>query len=299
MSERNKSVLTFLVSLVLLSAGWEAISRAGLVNPLVLPPPSAIAGSLWNYVINLFSPISYWTDTWITFYEIVLGYALGVGGALVLGTLVAEFATVRRTVIPYMVALNATPKIALAPLFVVWFGFGAAPKVIMSAFICFFPVLINTITGLSAAAEDELELMASLRASRWETFRRLKLFTALPYIFAALRTAMAFAVVGAIIGEFAGARTRPRIPDRVLRRPTRNSQPVRIPGRAVAHGLRPLRHRRVGGTPGGLLDRSAAFHRGQRPHVSNRLGCDRPTRSPRLDARHHGRYSRSIEAIAE
>jgi NitT/TauT family transport system permease protein len=205
MSERNKSALTFLASLVTLSAAWEAISRAGFVNPLVLPPPSAIVGSLWHYVTNLFSPISYWTDTWITFYEIVLGYALGVGGALVLGTLVAEFATVRRTVIPYMVALNATPKIALAPLFVVWFGFGAAPKVIMAAVICFFPVLINTITGLSAAAEDELELMASLRASRWETFRRLKLFTALPYIFAALRTAMAFAVVGAIIGEFAGA----------------------------------------------------------------------------------------------
>ncbi|MDH4116736.1 MAG: ABC transporter permease [Acidimicrobiia bacterium] len=205
MSERTKSMAAFLTSLVVLSGAWEGISRAGLINPLVLPAPSAIAQSVWFYITNLFSPISYWTDTWLTLYEIVLGYALGVGGALVLGALVAEFATVRRVVIPYMVALNATPKIALAPLFVVWFGFGAAPKVIMSAFICFFPVLINTITGLNAAAEDELELMASLRASRWETFRRLKLFTALPYIFAALRTAMAFAVVGAIIGEFAGA----------------------------------------------------------------------------------------------
>lgn len=205
MTERAKSTLTFVVSLAALGAGWELASRTGLVNPIVLPPPSAIAASLWFFVTNLTTSVAYWYDTWITLYEIILGYLIGVGGALVLGSLVAEFATVRRIVIPYTVALNATPKIALAPLFIVWFGFGAAPKVLMSAFICFFPVLVNTIAGLSSAAEDELELMASLRASRWETFRRLKLFSALPYIFAAMRTAMAFAVVGAVIGEFAGA----------------------------------------------------------------------------------------------
>ena len=124
---------------------------------------------------------------------------------MILGSLVAEFRVVRRTVIPYTVALNATPKIALAPLFVIFFGFGLTPKVLMAAFICFFPVLINTVSGLASADDDQLKLMASLRASRWETFRRLRVMQALPFVFAGMRTAMAFAVVGAIVSEFFGA----------------------------------------------------------------------------------------------
>jgi NitT/TauT family transport system permease protein len=205
MSEQMKGALTFVASLLLIGIVWETVSAREIVNPLVLPSPSAIGDALWHFVTNFVGPLAYWEDTWVTLQEILLGFLLGAGGALVLGALVAEFKTVRRIVVPYTVALNATPKIAFAPLFIVWFGFGVMPKLLMAAFICFFPVLVNMVSGLESVDNDELELMASMRASRWQTFRRLKLYQALPYIFAGLRTAMAFAVVGAIIGEFAGA----------------------------------------------------------------------------------------------
>lgn len=205
MRARARAAAPFVASLVVVGGVWELTSRSGLVNPLVLPAPSAIAASLQYFAVNFFGPVNFWEDTWTTLLEILLGFFLGVGAALVLGSLVAEFKPVQRVVVPYTVALNATPKIAFAPLFIVWFGFGITPKVLMSAFICFFPVLVNTVSGLRSVSAEELELMASLRASRWETFRHLKMFQAFPYVFAGVRTAMAFAVVGAIIGEFAGA----------------------------------------------------------------------------------------------
>ena len=205
MSERLKSTLTFLTSIVILGSIWEVASRREMINSLVLPAPSEIGSALWFVTRNFFGPVAYWRDTWITLQEIIAGYIIGVSAAVILGSLVAEFRVVRRTVIPYTVALNATPKIALAPLFVIFFGFGLTPKVLMAAFICFFPVLINTVSGLASADGDQLKLMASLRASRWETFRRLRVMQALPFVFAGMRTAMAFAVVGAIVGEFFGA----------------------------------------------------------------------------------------------
>ncbi len=205
MSERTKSALTFVVSLTAICLVWEYASAQEYVNPLVLPPPSEIGVSLWFFAQNFLGPAEYWRDTWITIQEILLGYAIGVTSAVVLGGLVAEFKVVRRVVVPYTVALNATPKIALAPLFIVFFGFGITAKVVMAAFICFFPVMVNTVAGLVSADDDQMKLMTSLRASRWQTFRRLKMMLALPYTFAGMRTAMAFAVVGAIIGEFFGA----------------------------------------------------------------------------------------------
>ena len=205
MTERRKSALTFAASLVVLGLAWESFARLSGVNQIILPPPSRILESLWFIITNLFSRVAYWEDAWITLYEIILGFLVGSSAAIVVGSLVAEFQTVRRVVVPYTVALNATPKIAFAPLFAVWFGFGAMPKILIAAFICFFPVLINTVTGLGSVEQEQLELMASLRSSRWQTFRRLKMFQALPYVFASLRTAMAFAAIGAVIGEFAGA----------------------------------------------------------------------------------------------
>ncbi len=205
MNDSVKAAVTFLASLILIMGVWEYVSRSGGVNPLVLPAPTSILASLWFVLTNLFGDLAYWQDTWITFYEIIFGFLLGSGMAVIIGSLVAEFITVRRIVIPYTIALNSTPKIAIAPLFVIWFGFGAMPKILIAAVICFFPVFVNTVTGLGSMEEEELELMSSIRASRWQTFRRLKLPRSAPYVFASLRTAMAFAAIGAVIGEFAGA----------------------------------------------------------------------------------------------
>ena len=128
MNEGAKSTITFLASLLVIMGAWEYVSRSGGVNPIVVPAPSSILASLWFVITNLFSDLAYWRDTWITLYEIIFGFLLGSGAAVAIGSLVAEFATVRRVVIPYTSALNSTPKIAIAPLFVIWYPVSDASR---------------------------------------------------------------------------------------------------------------------------------------------------------------------------
>jgi NitT/TauT family transport system permease protein len=144
-------------------------------------------------------------DLAVTSYEAVAGFLLAVAFAFVCGTLIAEVPVLRRVIMPYLVAVNAAPKIAFAPLLVVWFGFGSGSKIVMAALIAFFPVLVNTVAGLAGADPAKLKLMRSLAASSWTTFRKVKLPDSLPVIFAGLKTAIVFAVVGAVVGEFVGA----------------------------------------------------------------------------------------------
>lgn len=105
---------------------------------------------------------------------------------------------------PVIVAINTAPKVAFAPIFVAWLGFGTQPKIALAAFIAFFPLLIDTAAGLASVEREQAKLFRSLRASWWQTFRRLKFPTALPYIFAGLKTASVLSVVGAVVGEFLG-----------------------------------------------------------------------------------------------
>jgi len=184
---------------------WEAVCRLGLVSALVLPAPSSVAREFY-YVcreIAVGGPMR--ADLLVTLYEAVAGFLLAVVFAFVCGTLIAEVAVLRRVMMPYLVAVNAAPKIAFAPLLVVWFGFGAGSKVVMAALIAFFPVLVNIVAGLAGADAAKLRLMRSLAASSWMTFSKVKLPDALPVIFAGLKTAIVFAVVGAVVGEFVGA----------------------------------------------------------------------------------------------
>lgn len=190
---------------VLVLVIWEAICRAGLVSRLVLPAPSAIGVELWGALreIALGGPMR--QNTLTTVWEIVAGFGLGVGLGFVLGVLIAEIPTARRVAMPYLIALNAAPKIALAPLLLVWFGFGMGSKIVMAALIAFFPLLINVVSGLSRVEEAKLKLMRSLAASRMMTLVKVKLPDAMPVIFAGLKTAIVLAVVGAVVGEFVGA----------------------------------------------------------------------------------------------
>jgi len=184
---------------------WEAVCRAGWVSKLVLPAPSAIGIELWGALreIALGGPMR--RHTLITLYEILAGFAIGVVLGFVLGVLIAEVAMARRVLMPYLIALNAAPKIALAPLLLVWFGFGMGSKIVMAALIAFFPLLINVIAGLAGVEPAKLKLMRSLAASRSMTLIKVKLPDAMPTIFAGLKTAIVLAVVGAIVGEFVGA----------------------------------------------------------------------------------------------
>jgi NitT/TauT family transport system permease protein len=203
MSRREIAVAIALGAGVLLV--WEAVCRLGLVSRLVLPAPSAVAIELWRTVAEIGAGGPMRVHLFVTVYEILAGFAIGCGLAFVLGVLIAEVATLRRVLMPYLIALNAAPKIALAPLLLVWFGFGAGSKIVMAALIAFFPLLVNVVSGLSTVEEAKLRLMRSLAASRAMTLVKVKLPDAMPAIFAGLKTSIVLAVVGAIVGEFVGA----------------------------------------------------------------------------------------------
>jgi NitT/TauT family transport system permease protein len=143
--------------------------------------------------------------TAVTAREIVVGYAAGSLVGIVLGFLIAQYQMAERMIYPYVIALNAVPKVAIAPLLVVWFGVGLTSKVIIAATVSFFPLLVNVIVGLRSTDSDQLRLMRSLTASGWQTFYMVKIRNALPMVFAGLEVAIVLSVVGVIVGEFVAA----------------------------------------------------------------------------------------------
>lgn len=171
---------------------------AGLTSPLVLPDPRLVAGAASEVVLSG----AVLKHLWATLEEIILGFILGGAIGLGLGALLAWSSLLRRLTNPYLIASQAMPKLALAPIFTLWFGFGTTPKIVIAALIAFFPLLENTIVGLRSVEPDKLMLFQSLSASEIQIFLKLRLPNARPYIFAGLRMAMLFATVGAIVGEY-------------------------------------------------------------------------------------------------
>ena len=196
------------IALAIIAGGviaWEVVCRLGLVSALVLPAPSAVAKEFVGICREILGGGPLRIDTFVTLYESVAGFLLAFVLAFIGGTLIAEIPLLRRVMMPYLVAINAAPKIALAPLIVVWFGFGTSSKVVMAALIAFFPLLINVVSGLANVDAQKLKLMQSLAASPWMTFTKVKLPDALPSVFEGMKIAIVFAVVGAVVGEFVGA----------------------------------------------------------------------------------------------
>ncbi|MET7640737.1 ABC transporter permease [Streptomyces sp. NPDC005438] len=181
---------------------WEFALRPLGVDEYVLPRPSRIADAL---VTQLGDPM-FWTHFQVTVQESLIGYLLGVATALLLGTAISQIRLVERTFMPYIVAFQTVPKVALAPLFVVWFGFGMTSKIVMAAVIAFFPMLVNVIEGLRSADADRIQMLKVFGAGRFQVFRMVRLPSALPFIFAGLDIGIVFAILGAVVGEFIGAK---------------------------------------------------------------------------------------------
>src|SRR5881409_1015511 len=192
-----------LIPLVLVAFvfGWEFIVRAWQIPEFLVPAPSAIGRAL---VAGLTSRL-YLEHFGVTLYESLLGFLIAAAAGIACGTLIAQFRVVEQTLYPYLVALQTLPKIAIAPLLIVWLGFGITSKVVIAALVAFFPILVNVIVGLKTIDAAKLDLMRSLRASRWQTFRLVTFPNALPFVFAGLDIAIVFSVLGAIVGEFVGA----------------------------------------------------------------------------------------------
>jgi len=192
--------------LLALLAVWEFGTRYFQVPKHLLPPVSDICVALWNGLYT--SPLAkdgYWYHGAITLAEIFLGFAVGSGVGLTIGILVSQLPRLEALVAPYVAALQSVPKVALAPIVVVWLGFGISSKVVIISMLTFFPVLVTSIAGFKAVDADRIDLLRSLSATRWQIFRFTKFPSALPYIFAGLNMAAAFSVVGAVVGEFVGA----------------------------------------------------------------------------------------------
>ncbi len=180
---------------------WAVASAREWVSERILPPPLEVWRSFWNLVTDgiLLDHLG------VTLWEVLAGFVLGSAGGFVIAVAGSLWTPFRRVIYPYMVALQVTPRIAIAPLLFIWLGFGALPKIVLAATICFFPVLINTLTGLTLVDEDADELFRSLGATRRQRFFRLALPGALPVILAGLKTAISLALIGAIVGEFVSA----------------------------------------------------------------------------------------------
>jgi NitT/TauT family transport system permease protein len=175
--------------------------RVFQIPSLVLPPPSAIAISL---AAMLQSPQMI-RHIGVTAIEVVGGFAVGGGAGFVLGCLIGRYPVLERTVYPYVVAFQTVPKVAIAPLIIIWFGFGLSSKIVTAATICFFPVIANTLVGLRVTPPEQVEMMAAFMASRGQIFWKARLPHALPYIFTGLDIGIVLSVIGAIVGEFVGA----------------------------------------------------------------------------------------------
>lgn len=197
---RNALVLAFAVIVV---AVWEGAVRILHFSPFLLPGPSRIMKSLWHAItFDPTSPRSYYAHAAVTLQETFMGFFIGASLAVFWAGWISQFPTLEATIYPYFVGLQSVPKIALAPLFVIWFGFGIESKVAMATLITFFPVMINSLVGLKSTSQPLQELAASLGASKWQMFWKIKVPNALPFIFAGLDMGVVYALLGAIVGEF-------------------------------------------------------------------------------------------------
>lgn len=183
----------------LIALAWEMAPGWFGIKPYLLPSLSAVLSALWQNAGDLYG------HTLITLREVIVGYLWAVVGGVGLGLAIHALPIARRTVYPLIVVFQGLPKVALAPLMVIWFGYGLTSKILMAFLFAFFPVVIGMLGGLESVPAHLREHFQAIGASRWTTFWRLQMPSALPSIVDACKTAMPLAVIGAIIGEFVGA----------------------------------------------------------------------------------------------
>jgi NitT/TauT family transport system permease protein len=188
-----------LVVFVLGIAAWEGAISAFHIQQFLLPRPSDIVRTFFEQRDSL------WSAGWYTFKEALGGFVLGSGAAIVFAIFVGRFQTLGRALMPVAIAANAIPIIAFAPIFNAWFDpLSPNSKIAVAAVLCFFPVMVNTLRGLTSVRPSSIELMRSYAAGELTIFRKLRAPTALPFVFSALKVATVLAMIGAIVGEYFG-----------------------------------------------------------------------------------------------
>jgi NitT/TauT family transport system permease protein len=195
-----------LVSAAILLAVWQGTVDILAIPRYVLPRPAEVWNALVaGLVIDPTNKASFCYQLVDTLYATFAGFLIAAVVGVVLAAMMAEFRLFQRIVFPYVVCLQSLPKVAIAPLFIIWFGYQSASKIAMATTITLFPILLNSLEGFKTIEPERLELMVALGASRWQTFYRIKLPSALPFVFTGLNLGIAYALLGAIVAEFLGA----------------------------------------------------------------------------------------------
>jgi NitT/TauT family transport system permease protein len=181
---------------------WKLYTVVSGISPFVIPPPEAA----WRSLMELVADPETWTiHVWITLFETVAGFIIAVILGVGIGAVLGRIFWLELALRPIIVALQVIPKVALIPILVIIFGFGVTSKVIIAAILAFFPIMLNVMLGVRSVDPGQREVMRSLGASRWQTFRHLDFHSTLPYVFAGMEVGIVFALIGAIVGEYLGA----------------------------------------------------------------------------------------------
>ena len=195
---------TTIVSIIATLAVWEALTRLFAFPRFILPAPSAIfVEAVTRYPLYLY-------HSWVTFYEMVVGFLLAAVVGVLLAVVIVYSRIVRNMIYPQIVVLQIVPKVAIAPLLLIWAGYGMTSKILLALLISFFPIVVNMVTGLLAIEAELLDLCRILHSGRWQEFAKVRLPNALPYLFSSLKVASTLSVIGAVIGEFVGRKRRAR-----------------------------------------------------------------------------------------
>lgn len=187
------------IVLLVLFAGWWFVAWRELVPAYLVPSPGAVAQTMvadWAMLLE---------HTWVTTMETVVGFVLAAVVGVATAVLLVYSRTAEKSLYPLILFAQVIPKIAIAPILVVWFGFGMTPKIVLAVLIAFFPVVVSAVAGLRSVDPELLEMSATMGASRWKTFRKIRFPGSLPQLMSGLKVAVTLAVVGAVVGEFVGA----------------------------------------------------------------------------------------------
>ncbi len=186
--------------IILFIAGWHFYVVWFDVSKFILPTP----GSVVDGLVELFDTPSTYRHTWITVYETLAGFAIATVIGIGLGAILGKVRWLEQALNPFIIATQVVPKVALIPLFILWFGFGPESKIVISAIIAFFPILTNTLLGVKSVDFGHKDIMISLNASKWQTFLLLEFPSALPAILTGMEVGIVLAIIGAVVGEYLG-----------------------------------------------------------------------------------------------
>lgn len=188
------------ILLVIVVVLWKLAIATFDISPFVLPQPEDVVTG----TVDLVQTNGFWNHVWVTLAETLIGFGIALVSGVAMGAILGRILWLERALRPAIVASQVVPKVALVPLFIVWFGFGMTSKIVIAALLAFFPIMLNVMLGVRSVDPGHHDVMRSLNAGRWATFWRLEYHSTMPYVLAGMEIGIVFAIIGAVVGEYLG-----------------------------------------------------------------------------------------------